>query len=124
MAQDDYEVILYRLLVYLYACKKRKIAYNEATFQEAVRKNVQNDQWFYDIIEMAQSEGLIEGARFQKAWGGDKAPLFDYNELDITAAGIRYLKENSTMKHVGEALRESVDVISKLAGIVIPALGA
>ena len=119
MAKDDYDVILYRLLVYLYACKKRKIAYNDATFHEAVTRDIQNDQWFYEILEMANEEGLISGAEFQKAWGGDKAPLFDYNELEITPGGIRYLKENGTMAHVGKILTESIDIISKLAGISI-----
>ena len=50
MAKDDYDVVLYRILVYLYACKKRKIAYNSTTFREAVSKGVQNDQWLYDVI--------------------------------------------------------------------------
>lgn len=121
MARDDYDVILYRILVYLYACKKRKIAYNSTTFREAVRKGVQNDQWLYDIIDMAQGEGLIEGASFQKAWGGDKVPLFGFDELNITAAGIRHLIENGTMKQIGEDLERSVDIISKLAGIVLKA---
>lgn len=119
MAKDDYDVILYRILVYLYACKKRKIAYNSTTFREAVSKGVQNDQWLYDVIDMAQGEGLIEGASFQKAWGGDKVPLFGFDELDITAAGIRYLKESGTMKKIGETLKEAVDTISKLAAIAL-----
>lgn len=118
MAKDDYEVILYRLLVYLYACKKRKILYEEKTFQESVQKNVENDQYFIDIIEMAQSEGLICGAVFTKAWGNVKIPLFRYDELEITAEGIRYLKENSTMEKIGGALKEAVDIISPLASLV------
>ena len=118
MAKDDYDVILYRLLIYLYACKKRKIIFEEITFQEAVRKNVENDQYFYDILEMAQGEGLIKNAIFTKAWGGDKVPLFAMHELEITANGIRYLKENSGMKKVSEMLKTAGDIIAKLASII------
>lgn len=119
MAKDDYSVILYRLLVYLYACKKRKIMFDSMTFQEAVKRNIENEQYFYDILEMAQEEGVIRGAKFKKAWGQDKIPLFDESELEITPAGIRYLEENSTMKKIGEVLKDAADIIAKLAGIVL-----
>lgn len=115
MAKDDYSVILYRLLVYLYACKKRKIMFEDQTFREAVKKNAGNDQYFYDILEMAQEEGFIRGANFKKAWGPDKIPLFEENELEITASGIRYLQENSMMHKIGEKLKEAVDTIANLA---------
>ena len=32
MAKDDYDVIVYRVLVYFYACMKRKIMFEEETF--------------------------------------------------------------------------------------------
>lgn len=54
MAKDDYEVIVYRMLVYLYACKKRKIMFDINTFNESVRKNIESDQYLYDIIDMMQ----------------------------------------------------------------------
>ncbi|MBW9212979.1 MULTISPECIES: YjcQ family protein [Terrabacteria group] len=118
MAKDDYFVILYKLLVYLYACKKRQIIFEEITFQEAVRKNVKNDQYFYDILEMAQDEGLIKNVSFVNAWGGDKIILSAMNELEITANGIRYLKDNSSMKKISEMLKTAGDIISKLASLL------
>lgn len=84
-----------------------------------MKKNVDNDQYFYDVLEMAQEEGFIKGAKFQRAWGQDKIPLFDDDDLEITSAGIRYLEENSTMKKIGETLKEAVDTISKLAAIAL-----
>ena len=118
MAKDDYNVIVYRVLVYLYACMKRKIMFEKATFQEAVRKNVESDTYFADILRMMQDEGLIEGLTFAKAWGGDVILITDVEDAKITAAGIRYLQENSTMKKVGDMLKETVDIISKLAAII------
>lgn len=67
---------------------------------------------------MAEKEGFVEGMQFRKAWGGDKIPLNETNELEITAAGIRYLEENSTMKRIGAALKEAVDTIFVLASII------
>lgn len=119
MAKDDYQVVLYRLLVYLYACKKRKIIFDERAFQETVKKNVDNEQYFYDVLKMAQEEGFIKGAKFQRAWGQDKIPLFDNDDLEITSAGIIYLEENSTMKKIGETLKEATDTISNLAAIAL-----
>ncbi|MBF1305653.1 MAG: hypothetical protein HXM91_07380 [Oribacterium sinus] len=84
-----------------------------------MKKNVDNDQYFYDVLEMAQEEGFIKGAKFQRAWGQDKIPLFDDDDLEITSAGIRYLEENSTMKKIGETLKETIDTISKLAAIAL-----
>lgn len=118
MAKDDYDVIAYRILVYLYACKKRKIMFEDITFNEAVRKNVESELYFFDILYMMQEEGLIEGLCFTKAWGGDKLLGSDYREAEITAKGIRYLNDNEKMNKIGNKLKESVDIIAKLASLI------
>ena len=118
MAKDDYDVIVYRILVYLYACKKRKIMHEESTFNAAVRKNVDSDEYFADILSMMQEEGLIEGLTIVKAWGGDKIIASDYGDMQITVKGIRYLSEDSRMNKVGSFLKDSVDTIAKLASII------
>ena len=118
MAKDDYEVIVYRVLVYLYACMKRKIMYEEISFREAVRKNVESDEYFAKVISMMKSEGLITKVSIVEAWGGDCIIASDLRDMEITAEGIRYLKENSTMNKVGAMLKESVDTIARLAVIV------
>lgn len=119
MAKDDYDVIVYRMLVYMYACMKREIMYEDATFQASVRKNVESDEYFADVLRMMQAEGLIEGLVFTKAWGGDVIISSDLKEAKITPHGIRYLKENAKMKLIGEALKESVDIIAKLASTLM-----
>lgn len=118
MAKDDYDVIVYRVLVYLYACLKREIIFEKITFQEAVRKNVENDAYFNDVLSMMQGEGLIEGLVFTKAWGGDLILSSNMSDAKITASGIRYLKENGIMSKVGSMLKESADTIAKLASLI------
>ena len=119
MAKDDYDVIVYRVLVYLYGCMKREIMYEDATFQASVRKNVESDEYFADVLRMMQAEGLIEGLVFTKAWGGDVIMVSPFKDAKITPHGIRYLKDNAKMKLVGDALKESVDIIAKLASTLM-----
>lgn len=70
MAKDDYDVVVYRMLVYLYAVLKHKIIFEDATFRQAVRKNVESDEYFTSILRMMKEENLIEGLSFERAWGG------------------------------------------------------
>lgn len=118
MAKDDYDVIVYRVLVYLYACMKRKIIFEETTFQAAVRKNVESDEYFADILEMMQGEGLIAGLVFVHAWGGVSILANDLCNAKITADGVHYLKENDKMKQIGEVLKGAGDLIATLAGMI------
>ena len=119
MAKDDYDVIVYRILVYLYGCLKHKIIYKEETFRASVRKHVDSEEYFAHIVRMMQEEELIEGLAFTKAWGGDVILLSGMNEARITAKGIHYLEENSKMNKVGQMLKESADLIAKLASILM-----
>lgn len=118
MAKDDYDVIVYRVLTYLYACLKHKIIFEESTFQAAVKKNVESDEYFRAVLHMMQEEELIRGLVFTKAWGGEYLLASDLRDAEITAAGIRYLKENGTMKRVCEMLKPTADIIVKLAELV------
>lgn len=115
MAKDDYEVVTYRILVYLYACMKRKIIFDETVFRKTVRRNVEDDSYFTDIIRLIQSEGLIENVAIIRAWGNEYIIASDLADMSITASGIRYLKENSRMKQIGEMLKESADMMVSLA---------
>lgn len=118
MAKDDYDVIVYRVLVYLYGCLKRTIMFEDATFNEAVKKNIESDTYFYDVLRMMQGEGLIEGLTFTPAWGGDVLLASDVKDAKITATGVKYLKENDKMKAVGVKLKAVTDIIAKLASLV------
>lgn len=118
MAKDDYDVIVYRVLVYLYACLKREILFDRAVFDATVKKDVDSETYFLAVLKMMQKEGLIEGLTFVDAWGGDSILLSDLSNASITSEGIHYLKENSVMRRVAEALKASVDIIANLADIL------
>ncbi len=118
MAKDDYDVIAYRVLVYFYACMKRKILFEEPAFQSSVMKNVESDEYFANVLRMMQEEGLIRGVVVKRVWGGTYILVSDPCDIEITVTGIRYLKENSTMKKVGDALKDAVDIIASLAELL------
>lgn len=118
MAKDDYDVIVYRMLTYLYACMKHKILFEKETFQAAVKKNVDNEEYFVSVLNMMQEEGLIRGLVISRAWGGDYLLTSNVSDAEITAAGIHYLNENGTMKRVGVILKDAADIIAKLAALI------
>lgn len=115
MAKDDYDVVVYRVLVYLYAVLKHKIIFEDAIFRQAVRKNVESDEYFTSILRMMQEENLIEGLQFSETWGGDCILISELSKARITANGIHYLRENNMMNKVGSVLKESADIIASLA---------
>lgn len=117
MARDDYDVIVYKVLVYLYACMKHKIIFEEETFDKSVREKVDNDDYFINVLRMMQDEGLLERLTFVNVWGGDVFLTSDIKDARITSKGIHYLEENERMHRVGNWLKESVDIIAKLASL-------
>ncbi len=50
MAKDDYDTIVYKILLYLYACLKRKIVFDRTTFFKAIDKDAICDEYLADIL--------------------------------------------------------------------------
>ena len=117
MAKDDYFVIVYKVLLYLYACFKRKTVFDTQVFLKSIKVEV-SEAYFDDILKMMQTEGYIEGFKYKKAWGGDVIRISEYEELEITQKGIEFLEDNSKMRKVKGFLLESVDIVAKLINIV------
>lgn len=118
MAKDDYDVLVFKILVYLYACLKRKILFNQVTFDRGICRDRIDDGYFIDILRMVQEEGLITGVATVHAWDSVYMLLSDLREMRITPAGIHYLKENGTMRKGQKALTGAADIIGSLVGIV------
>ena len=114
MAKDDYDVIVFKILVYLYAVTKGKEIFIQQKYDKAIdRKNI-NEEYLLRVYQMMSDEGLIKNAKFTSAWGGDLIPLFAESDLMITAKGIHYLEENDKMKKVAGYLAEKADTIVNL----------
>lgn len=118
MTKDDYDVIACRILVYLYACFKCRITFDETKFRKTALKNVKSEEYLDKIIRMMQAEQLISGARFTKVWGNEYIMLSELNELEITAGGIHYLQENERMKSVLQMLSDAADIMAGMIGML------
>ena len=118
MAKDDYGIVLFKMLTYLYGCMKRKYSFDICTFNAVISKQNISDEYLSEILFMATDEGLIEGLVFAKAWGNNKIIANDLSEMRITSAGIRYLNDNSKMKEIKEYLKSIPGLIADLIGLV------
>lgn len=114
MARDDYDAIVFKILVYLYAVFKRKIPFEKLTFKKATKYDEINEQYFNSVLDMMQKEGLIDGVVFVKAWGHDLILASDLEDMAITYNGIHYLKENDKMSKAKTFLLENVELITSL----------
>ena len=103
MSKDDYFVLAYKLLRYLYRCLKE----GTPASWSVVAPNTENfpvpQQYFTYLLSHLLADGYIEGIAETKAIGAP-VQFKETTGLAITPKGIAYLEENSTMKRVQEFL--------------------
>ncbi len=119
MAEDDYAVIAFKILVYYYGLLKRKYSFSDETFTKALIKANITEEYLIDILYMLKNSGYIQGIVFAKAWGNEKVIISDLVEASITADGIHYISENDTMKKVKDFLLQVPGAIAELIRIVL-----
>ena len=116
MAKDDYNVIVFKILTYLYAVLKRKTVFDINEFKTAIG-NV-DENYLNDLLEMMQKEGFIDGLIFAHAWGIESIICNDLTDMKITFKGMQFLTENSKMQEIKNFLLKNVDTISSLIKLV------
>nr|DAF88173.1 MAG TPA: YjcQ protein [Myoviridae sp. ctumZ20] len=107
MAQNDYFVIVYRVLKYLYDCLK---AGNqpEIAYLTASTYNIPDSYWTYIVISLI-SEGYIKGIAMTPTKNG--VVFGDLQDAIITPKGIEYLFENSLLEKAKKTLKEAKEMI-------------
>ena len=104
MAKDDYHVIVYQILAYLYQCLKNDKPVEDAALRaDSALVAVNERYWKYIIINLSNSE-LIVGVKFTKVWGD--VLIDDLSGTMITPKGIEYLSENLMMKKAYKIAKE------------------
>lgn len=109
MAKDDYYVIVYKILAYLYDCLKQgkepqpnMFAYDGALF------HIHPQYWLY-IIEHLLEDEYIEGLTITKTWG--KEPIItNWDDLRITPKGIGYLLDNNLVEKAKKFLKDIKEI--------------
>ena len=110
MAKDDYFVIVYKMLDYLYDClKKGREPEAAALRHDGKLFRIHPQYWLY-IIEHLLSGGYIEGLRITKAWGMETV-VEDFDCCRITPDGIAYLEDNAKLQRAKKALKELKEII-------------
>lgn len=111
MAKDDYHVIVYRILIYLYACLKQGqrpnldyLKYDTDDFP------IGKDYWHY-ILENLYNSGYIDGVILIPILGQMNKTAKITENISITPKGIEYIKENSTMQKAKQFLKELKEII-------------
>lgn len=105
MARDDYDVLVFKILTYLY--RKFKDNYIDDMYLFPLTDDFPiREDYFISIFEDLQDKGYIKNLVLTKAWGGDIVG-YDLSKLQITGDGIAYLRDNSRMKKLINLIKEA-----------------
>lgn len=109
MAKDDYHVIVYKILAYLYNKLKRGEPIEaEYLMYDGVLFQINRKYWVYIIYNM-QEQGLIRGLNNIKA--GDGHYLKEqFGSCEITPVGIEYLCNNSLAEKAKRFLKDAKEI--------------
>lgn len=117
MAKDDFHVIVYQILSYLYQCLKSgmdidtKMLSADSPYFTVHGKPLSDRYWCYILWQM-QSMGLIDGIMFSGRINNlpFERPL-RWNNCMITPAGIEYLTDNSFIQKAKDFLQDVNSII-------------
>lgn len=105
MAKDDYFVLVYKILSYLYAVLKEGRPPEEKLLRhDSPLLGVNEVYWAY-IMEHLVQDGFVSGLIITPAWGGAKV-VSELDHCQITPDGIAYLMENSLLAKARELLKD------------------
>lgn len=97
MSRDDYFVLVYKILSYLYKCLKQAKKPNIDYLQPCTKDLPIEESYFNYIIEHMVKSNLIENVIIVPVDNAE--PIIKIDEsIRITPIGIEYLQENKMMK--------------------------
>lgn len=107
MAKNDYFVIMYRILIYLYACLKEGAEFNqdEVSFEAL---GIPESYWTSVIINMLD-RGYIKGVTVVPILKTGKR--IKWSNPEITQEGVEFIEENSRMGKAKEFLKTLKEII-------------
>lgn len=108
MAKDDYHVIIYGILTYLYQSLKegKSIDKDKLSYEYL---NINKKYWIF-ILENLKDDGLVKGYKLVNTKDG--LLFLGLEKTVITPKGIDFLFENSTLQKVKNTFKDLKDIIS------------
>lgn len=111
MAKDDYHVIVYQILSYLYQCLKKGADVDERMIvHDGPLFRVNKRYWAYILYQLHRT-GLTEGVTFITVDGMDYPLAAELRGIHITPNGIEYLCDNSFMEKAKSFLKEVKEIV-------------
>nr|WP_321314943.1 YjcQ family protein [uncultured Ligilactobacillus sp.] len=108
MAKNDYYVLVYRILTYLYNCLKDDV---EVDMTKLTPEWLGiNKRYFEYIFDTLSDEGYI----LNKAYDIDMAGKHLKSDIMISPTGISFLHENSTIQKVKNSIKDISDIIGNI----------
>ena len=97
MAKDDMNLIMFKILAYLYECMVIDKAVNEDNFkaENSFFAKDLSQSYINDICKALEDDGYTKGFVFANTWGGEIIAL-SYS-AKITPTGFEFMKENKDM---------------------------
>ena len=112
MARDDYFVIVYKILTYLYECLKTGKNIDTYNILIAETYGIEESYFNYILIQLYE-EGYIEGINIIPIMGSKQKNIKITSNIMIKPKGIEYLQENSMLSKAKGILKEIKDTIPR-----------
>ena len=109
MAKNDYFVIVYNFLSYLYQCLKRgEYPKEKDLLPDSKLFQINEKYWFY-VVENLYKDGYITGLSIK--YFDDEASVEFLEKCQITPQGIQYLFENSMLEKAKKFARTVGEIV-------------
>ena len=116
MAKDDYHVIVYQILAYLYSCLKKGAEVDpkqigvESDYFKINGQAINRRYWEYIIYQLTNT-GMIDGVVFAEVDNVRYPVPVKLDDCMITPLGIEYLTDNSFLKKAEKFLKETKAIV-------------
>lgn len=110
MAKNDYNVIVFVILSYMYKCLKEGERVDVELMNPKVL-GIPDSYWVY-IIRNLETDDYVEGVLCKKYKDGEVLQFDDC--FNITPKGIEYLQENAYIKKAKEAIKDFTTLTATL----------
>ena len=111
MSKNDYFVIVYQVLSYLYQCLKSGDNIDTEVLQpgRGLIPKIDEKYWRYVLFNMLK-EGYADGYVMKTYWGDTIGIPVDLSGATITPKGIEYLHENGMMQKVKQFAKNAIEL--------------
>lgn len=105
MARDDYYVVVYQILAYLYTQLKAGDPVDQNLLKHDSKYLQINEKYWLYIMEHLVLEGYIEHITIKKTWG-NQVVVSGLENCRITPAGIAFLCDNTFIEKAKHFLKD------------------